>query len=318
MKVLAPLNSFDNLEKYIECGADEFYLGYEDQEWEERFSQYDELNKMSSIKGSDIAEWHELDTVIKKIKTYGVPVYITLNCFSYTDEQLDFLDKRLSKLSEMDIDGIITGAPELIPLILKHNIKVHVSSMANVYNKSLVDYYTEQKVDRIILPRDLNLNEIESIVKQANGTDIEVFLMRVGCRFSDPNCLCLHGGKYGGICGYLGRAKRKLYTSKMDFNDKHDYSLNNLMYEQFFHKSPACGLCSIWKLIHIGVTSCKIVGRYENPVEVAEDIRLAKENIQIAKECNSEIDFLKKMKTHTQHKIRCLSSMGCYYPESRF
>lgn len=318
MKILAPLNSFENLERYIRSGADEFYLGYEDSEWEEQFTQYDELNKMSSIKGSDITEWHELDSVVKKIKSYNVPVYITLNCFSYTDEQLNFLDKRLSSLREMGIDGVIAGAPELIQLILRHKIKVHVSSMANVYNKALLKYYTEQKVDRIILPRDLTINEIKSMIEHADNTDVEVFLMRVGCRFSDPHCLCLHGGRYGGICGYLRRAQRQLFTLKKDFKDKHDYSLNNLMYERFFHTTPTCGLCSIWKLINIGVTSCKIVGRYENSEEVAEDIRLVKENIRIASECDSEIEFLNKMKTHTQHKIRCLSSMGCYYPESRF
>ena len=320
MKVLAPLNSVENHQFFLECGADEFYLGYEDFQWNERFGGFSELNKMSSLKGSDIVEWNSLDSVIKKLKSYSTnPIYITLNGLTYTDEQCAFLKERIKAMAQMDIDGIIVGAPELIDIINDYNIPVHVSSMANVYHEGLVKYYLAKGVSRIILPRDLSLDEIAPIKNCAGETEVEVFLMRVGCRYSDPNCLCLHGGEHGGICGYLNRSKRRLISAKSTtFEDKNNFLMTNLLYEKMFHAFPACGLCAIWRLYRSGISSCKIVGRYENTEEVAEDIRLAKFNINVAKSCDNEKDFFERMKTHTLKKQRCLLSLGCYYPEARY
>ena len=320
MKILAPLNSLENYRYFLECGADEFYLGYEDLKWEQQFGTFNELNKMSSIKGSDIVEWENLSTTIEKLKQISnKPIYITLNGFTYTDEKCLFLERRIKSMSQMNIDGIIVGAPELIKVIRDCGIAVHVSSMANVYNQGLVEYYKQQGVSRIILPRDLTLDEISSIKECAKETEIEVFLMRIGCRYSDPNCLCLHGGEHGGICAYLNRSKRNLNISHLaTFEEKNNFLLTNYLYEKAFHVLPACGLCAIWRLYKSGVDSCKIVGRYENTEEVAEDIRLVRFNIDIAKQCSTEEEYLAKMKTHSKNKQRCLLSLGCYYPEVRF
>lgn len=318
MQILAPLNNLSNLERFISLGADEFYLGYEDKEWDRTFGKYNELNKMSSIKGSDIAEWSELPCVINQVKNTGKACYIAINGFSYTDSQIDFFEKRFEKLAEMNIDGVILGAPELFSIANKYGIAIHASSMTNCYNDFLVKHYQELGAKRIIFPRDISISNIKELRRLTPNIEFEVFLMRVGCRYSDPNCLCLHGGKHGGICGYLNRAKRILYSSKTGFQETHDYSLNNELYERMFHVLPACGLCAIFDFVKMGIDACKIVGRYENDDEVAEDIRLVSNNITIAKACNTKEEFLSRMITHTIHTTRCYMSMGCYYPEARF
>lgn len=318
MRILAPLNSLTNLNRFISLGADEFYLGYEDTEWNRKFDRYSELNKMSSIKGSDIAEWNELPHILSQIKKADKPCYITINGFSYTNEQIKFFEKRFEELSHVDIDGVILGAPELFPIANKYGLTIHASSMTNCYNDILVKYYQTLGAKRIIFPRDISIDNIKKLRQLNPDIEFEVFLMRVGCRYSDPNCLCLHGGKYGGICGYLNKSQRTLYSSKIDFQEMHDFSLNNELYERLFHVLPACGLCAIFQFVKTGIDSCKIVGRYENTDEVAEDIKLVHDNICLAQECETQEEFLKRMTTHTIHKQRCYMSMGCYYPEARF
>ena len=91
MKILAPLNSLENYRYFLECGADEFYLGYEDLKWEQQFGTFNELNKMSSIKGSDIVEWENLSTTIEKLKQISnKPIYITLNGFTLLTSNVCF------------------------------------------------------------------------------------------------------------------------------------------------------------------------------------------------------------------------------------
>lgn len=85
-----------------------------------------------------------------------------------------------------------------------------------------------------------------------------------------------------------------------------------------FHVYPACGLCAIYDLVAAGIDACKIVGRYENTDEVAEDVRLIRLNIDVAKHSGNREEFLDNMTRHTLHRERCYLSLGCYYPEARF
>ena len=82
MKILAPLNSFADLPTYIAAGADEFYLGYYDTEFFNRFGAYAEMNKMSSIKGSDFADFAARDRAVSLIREADKGVFLTFNSLS--------------------------------------------------------------------------------------------------------------------------------------------------------------------------------------------------------------------------------------------
>ena len=49
MKILVPVNNSDYIDRYIECGADEFYLGFYDEQWENKFGKYADINRMSGF-----------------------------------------------------------------------------------------------------------------------------------------------------------------------------------------------------------------------------------------------------------------------------
>lgn len=318
MKILAPLNSLADLAPYISAGADEFYLGYHDSGFFERFGHYAEMNKMSGIKGSDFADLAALTEAVARIREAGKGVYITLNSLSYTDAQLDYIRAALEKLLPLAPDGFIIGAPELVDAALEMGAPVCISSMANVYNRIAVEYYAARGAKRIILPRDLSVDEIDALARAFPTTEIEVFFMRVGCKYSDPHCLCLHGGKYGGICGSLGKAKATLHDECPSFARQHDFEFTHYLYEAFFHRHTACGLCAIWQLMRAGVATVKIVGRYENSDAVREDIRLTRQNIETARGCATHAEYLARMEYPADRAERCKMGVNCYYPESRF
>ena len=43
MKILVPLNNAELLQKYIDAGADEFYIGFHDLQWSEKFGKYADI-----------------------------------------------------------------------------------------------------------------------------------------------------------------------------------------------------------------------------------------------------------------------------------
>lgn len=80
----------------------------------------------------------------------------------------------------------------------------------------------------------------------------------------------------------------------------------------------ACGLCSVYRFVQLGIKAGKIVGRTDNYEEICEDIKLICENVKIAKSCESEEEYLSRMIFLKKSQIMCKMAMGCYYLESRF
>ena len=68
----------------------------------------------------------------------------------------------------------------------------------------------------------------------------------------------------------------------------------------------------------LGITAGKIVGRSDEWQNICEDIRLIKQNVEIAKQCQSEEEYLDKMIFPNGHEIMCKMGLSCYYPEIRF
>ena len=78
----------------------------------------------------------------------------------------------------------------------------------------------------------------------------------------------------------------------------------------------SCGICAIWKLINIGVDACKVVGRVLPVERIEAEIKLIKENINIAKECNTEDEFL--LKLIRPEYVDCKTSDNCFYVNNKY
>lgn len=318
MKALVPFNNAEHFEAYKNAGAGEFYVGFYDPEWHEAFGEYIDLNRLTGYKDSaNRYNFAEVLEVVRKVKEEKRAIYITFNSSIYSQAQLDFMERYMKPLHDAGIDGIIVSCPELIEIGKKYNIDVVVSTIAGIYNQDMAKYYWKLGASRIILPRDLSLEDIEKIVYAVPDVEYEVFMMRNGCTFSDSNCLGLHRSEKSAICATLSNAGSQLTHECSDFKSCHDMELNDLLYHNIFH-SYACGLCSIYKFVKLGIAAGKIVGRTDDFEEVCEDIQLICENVEIAKQCNTNQEYLEKMKFPSRSKIMCKMGLNCYYPESRF
>ena len=318
LKALVPFNNAEFFEAYKNAGAGEFYVGFYDLEWHKAFGEYADLNRLTGYKDSgNQNSFREVLDIIQKVKQEKLQIYVTFNSSIYSQEQLDFMERYMNPLREAGVDGVIVSCAELVEIAKAHRLNAVISTIAGIYNEDIAKFYWKLGASRIILPRDLSLDDIEQIVTAVPDVEYEVFMMRNGCSFSDSNCLGMHRSEKSAICAALCNAHSDLTYAGDDFKTCHDMELNDLLFHNIFH-SYACGLCSIYRFVKMGITAGKIVGRTDDWQSVCEDIRLICENIAIARECTSEEEYLKKMKFPTLSKIMCKMGLNCYYPESRF
>lgn len=316
--ILVPLNDTTRLSELLTAGADELYMGFYDDEWTDATDEYCEINRMSGFGRK--ANGYTLDEVLavsKEIKNYGKSLYITLNSASYGGRAYKMLLNYLDRISSSSA-GVIVSTPELARDAAARGIKVVASTMCGVFNGDIVKFYKKCGADRIILPRDLSIAEIESIVMENPDMQYEVFLMRNGCQFSDSHCLGFHRPEFGSVCGAVNRASSHLIAEEDTFKKRNENELNNMLYSTCYHRAAACGLCALYRFVKLGISAYKIVGRAEWPEGIIRDIGKTKRNIEIAELCSSEEEYLEKMEMPDDAREACKLGLGCYYPEIRY
>lgn len=308
---LVPLNHLDAAARYVAAGARELYTGFYDPAWFERFGDYADLNRMSGFRfEANAYSFQELLGALPYLRSLGAELYVTFNTASYRSSMEPWLRWYFEQLAQAGATGVILSGPELIDAAHACGLQAVASTMCGIYNEHTARLYVQWGVDRIILPRDLSLNELRGIISANPSVQYEVFLMRNGCIFSDSHCLGMHGMGRGALCGELRRATRTTCSKLKASAVEHTGNL----YCSEFH-TYACGLCALWDLEQMGANAYKIVGRGDGPDAIVEDIELVDANIRIAQTCASRAEYLQNMVQGPYAGPICDRHLNCYYPE---
>ncbi len=319
MKILTPLNSIEQMYRLFEAGADEFYMGFSDPEWNAAFGPFADLNRLSSYGSTANQEDSaNLASCIENAHRLGASLYVTFNAACYDDEQLEWFGYYMDAVSGYGADGVIIGTPEQAVMAAERGLPAVAGTMCAVYNSDIAAFYADLGVNRIILPRDLSTDTIREIVSRVPEVEYEVFLMRNGCRYSDSYCLGLHGGTCGGLCFDQSLQRPDIVPSE-SADEERIFRLeeNSYLYESVFHRI-ACGQCALWRFLRAGISAVKIVGRMDDAESVAGDVQLTRYNLAVAEDCGTETEYLRNMAMPDRRFGYCAAGLSCYYPEVRF
>ncbi|MGE5455860.1 MAG: DUF3656 domain-containing U32 family peptidase [Ignavibacteriales bacterium] len=258
IELLSPAGNFEALKAAIMNGADAVYLGGK------RFGARAFSNNFDD---------EEMINAVNYAHLYGVKIYVTMNTIIYDDEVDEFV-KYVKFLYEHGIDAIIMqdlGMIHLIRAILP-NFEIHASTQAHIHNLRGVKYLEEMGVKRVVLARELSLNEIKKIKDNAN-MEIEIFCHGALCISYSGQCLMsyLIGGRSGnrGECAGTCRLQYELISeengNKKRINTKGNYLLSTQDLNTLDH---------IKEFIESGISSLKIEGRMKRPEYVGLITRL--------------------------------------------
>ncbi|MDZ5112105.1 tRNA 5-hydroxyuridine modification protein YegQ [Pseudomonas putida] len=181
-ELLAPAGTLKTMRYAFAYGADAVYAGQPRYSLRVRNNEFDHANLALGIQ-----EAHAL----------GKRFYVVVNIAPHNAKLKTFL-KDLAPVIEMAPDALIMSDPGLIMLVRQHfpQMPVHLSVQANTVNWASVQFWQQLGLSRVILSRELSLEEIEEIRQQAPDMELEVFVHGALCMAYSGRCL---------LSGYLNK-----------------------------------------------------------------------------------------------------------------
>ena len=177
-------------------------------------------------------------------------VYLTLNIV-FHNENIEGVFDYINDVVSCGIDAFIVSDPFIISYIKEHfpQVEVHLSTQNSTSNIEAIKYFKKEGVDRVVLARELSLDEIKEIIDNVD-MDIEVFIHGAMCTFYSgrcalSNCLTNRDSNRGG-CSQVCRFAFKIG----DEDNLFTMATKDLNVAKY-----------IPKLIDMNVTSLKIEGR---------------------------------------------------------
>lgn len=174
-ELLSPAGSLKNMRYAFAYGADAVYAG------QPRYSlrvRNNEFNHENLAKG--IAEAHEL----------GKKFYVVVNIAPHNAKLKTFI-RDLTPVIEMAPDALIMSDPGLIMMVREAfpNMDIHLSVQANAVNWATVKFWHQMGLTRVILSRELSLEEIADIRQHVPEIELEIFVHGALCMAYSGRCL---------------------------------------------------------------------------------------------------------------------------------
>ncbi len=176
VELLSPAGSIERLRTALHFGADAVYLGGK------QFG----LRAYANNFGPE-----EMKDAIGYAHALGKKVYVTVNIFPRNGD-FGAIKDYLGQLQAQKADGVIVSDPGVVQLCLKDFplLDVHLSTQANTLNKYAAKFWAEQGVKRIVLAREMHLDEIKETADYLGGAaELEAFIHGAMCISYSGRCL---------------------------------------------------------------------------------------------------------------------------------
>lgn len=240
-ELLAPAGNVESLDAAIGEGADAVYLG---------------LKTFNARLRSSNFSFREFEGAVSSLHKKGKKIYVTVNTVC-EERETERLYRFLAYLNRVGPDGLIVQDYGVIRMCQEFfpNLALHASTQMNVESASAVNLLGKEGFKRVVLARELGLEEIKDI-KAKTGVELEVFVHGALC--VSESGLCLFSSFLGGKSanrGMCAQACRRLYTTEGGGANIQGY---------YFSPCDLQLIDKIPDLVEAGVESFKIEGRMKS------------------------------------------------------
>jgi putative protease len=285
-ELVLPAGNLEKLKTAILFGADAVYLG----------------GKEFSLRAyADNFTLEEMTDGLAFARHHNKKVYVTVNILAH-NRDLQQMPPYLEKLEEMQVDGLIISDPGIIKLAQRYapSLSLTLSTQASVTNYQTAAFYRDLGVKRIVLARELSLEEIQEI-KQKVDIEIEMFIHGAMCVSYSGRCLLSHymtgrSANYG-ACAHPCRYRYALVEEKrpgqyypIEEDQRGSYILNS---------RDLCLLEYVPRLMDISIDAFKVEGRMKSPLYVASVASVYRQAIDRYAGHREELSPEKGETTHT-------------------
>ncbi len=272
-ELLAPAGTLRNLHYALAYGADAVYAGLPRYSLRARNNDFDLAKVAAGIAATHAA---------------GRRFYLACNLFARGSKLGTFVQD-IAPVVALGPDALIMADPGLIMWVRERwpALPVHLSVQANTMNAAAVQFWTRQGIKRVILSRELSLEEIATIRQDCPDTELEVFVHGAICIAYSGRCLLSgyfnHRDANQGVCTNACRWEYRLGTvsplAKATNSGRHPAADEVYLLEEnerpgeympvfedengtyIMNAKDLCAVEHIGRLVDIGIDCLKIEGR---------------------------------------------------------
>ena len=175
-ELLSPAGTLKSMQYAFAYGADAIYAG------QPRYSL--------RVRNNEFNKEENLAQAIQMAHAQGKQFYLATNLAPHNDKVRSFI-RDMEPVIAMRPDALIMSDPGLIMLVREQWPEqiVHLSVQANAVNWATVKFWQQQGIKRVILSRELSLEEIAEIRQRVPEMELETFVHGALCIAYSGRCL---------------------------------------------------------------------------------------------------------------------------------
>ena len=295
-ELLAPAGSFEKAKVAFEYGADAIYCG---------------TSKLSLRTRVEIDD-NELERIIEYAHSIQKKVYVPLNIYA-RDEMYDDVKAQIKMLDRIKADGVIVSDGGVVDCVreIAPNLPIHISTQANTVSYHTSKFWYNNGAKRIILARELNKEEIRTIMEN-KPKDLEMFIHGAICYGYSGRC---HLSDFlAGRSANLGDCAQSCrWAYNLYIEEKNNPGLM-MPVEQDQHgtyilsSKDMCLIKELPEIIEMGVDSLKIEGRLKTEYYLATIINTYRTAIDDYIKDPENYDYTKYLNELEKTKTRGLTT----------
>ncbi|MBF0219655.1 MAG: tRNA 5-hydroxyuridine modification protein YegQ [Gammaproteobacteria bacterium] len=288
-ELLSPAGTLKNLTYALAYGADAVYAGMP------RYSL--------RVRNNDFSTLEQLQRGIELTHQAGRRFYLATNLLPHAAKVKSFMED-IAPVVALAPDALIMADPGLIAMVRQRwpAMPIHLSVQANTMNSAAVRFWQDLGISRVILSRELSLDEIEEIRQECPTMELEVFVHGALCIAYSGRCLLSgyfnHRDANQGSCTNACRWDYKLHPgdtpppAACGSGERHPESAATYLLEEEFRPKELMpieedehgtyimnskdlrAIEHIERLVKMGINSLKIEGRTKSHYYVARATQL--------------------------------------------
>ncbi len=255
-ELVAPAGNIEKLEQAIRYGADAVYLGGKD------------FNLRSK---SGNFSFEELVSAIDLVKSHGKKVYLTLNSL-LRNSKIEPLTEFIKEMGKTKLDSVIVSDLGVLSLVKENsNLDVHISTQASTCNWRAAREWYKLGASRVVLARELSLEEISEIKQRVPEMELEVFIHGAMCMAYSGRCnLSLYLASRSANEGACTHSCRwKYYLSEEKRKDEYLPVFEDESGSFIYSSKDLCTIRFLEKIYSTGADALKIEGRMKGLLYIA-------------------------------------------------
>ena len=267
-ELLAPAGNIEKLKAVLAYGADAAYLG----------------GKAFNLRaGSSNFSMDGIHDAVAFAHGLGKKVYVALNIIAH-NRDIKALPNFVKFLESAGVDAVIVADIGIMGLVQEHSsLPIHVSTQASTASWMTAKQFKAMGAKRVVLARELSLDEIKQIKDKVPDLELEVFVHGAMCMTYSGRCTMssymTERDSNHGMCANSCRWKYALVEEKRPgvYYPVYEDETGNYMY----NSKDLCTIDFLDKIVDAGVSGLKIEGRNRGVLYGATTTRIYRQALDL-------------------------------------